>query len=296
MSTEAESVTREGLGSELFRGFFQARREKYTKLRETLLRARIFVPVERWLSRAVFYSLIAAASAAALYIFLKFLILSLIAEFSLDPNELMLTSLVAVGTFGASYLGFSVYPRIRAWERKGAIDRNLPYAIGYISAMASIGVYPFAIFKKLAKAEETYGEVSKEVQLLVRDVDFLGFDFITALKRLVATTPSIHMRAFLQGAVTTALSGGEMGSYFVRTAEEYMEERRKKYQDYIELLSLFAEFYVIGLVASPLLLVVVLSIMAFLGGASLAGLAAIIYLVIPLGSAAFIILIGSLSE
>jgi len=296
MSTEGEPVTRGGLASELFCGFFQARREKYTRLRETMLRARIFVPVERWLSRAVFYSLIAAASAAALYLLVKFLILSLVAEFTFNTTELILSSLVAVGTFGASYTGFSIYPRIRAWERKGAIDQNLPYAIGYISAMASIGVYPFSIFKKLAKAEETYGEVSKEVQLLVRDVEFLGFDFVTALKKLVATTPSVHMRAFLQGAVTTALSGGEMGSYFVRTAEEYMEERRKKYQDFIELLSLFAEFYVIGLVASPLLLVVVLSIMTFLGGASLAGLAAIIYLIIPLGSAAFIFLIGSLSE
>jgi len=296
MSTEGEAVAREGLASELFRGFFQARREKYTKLRENLLKARIFVPVERWLSRAVFYSLIAAASAGAIYILMKFLVLSLIAEFSLNTTELVLSFLFALGTFGASYTGFSVYPRVRAWERKGAIDLNLPYAIGYISAMASIGVYPYSIFKKLAGAEETYGEVSKEVQLLVRDVEFLGFDFITALKKLTATTPSIHMRAFLQGAVTTALSGGEMGSYFVRTAEEYMEERRKKYQDFIETLGLFAEFYVIGLVASPLLLVVVLSIMAFLGGASLAGLAAIIYLIIPLGSAAFIFLIGSLSE
>jgi hypothetical protein len=41
---------------------------------------------------------------------------------------------------------------------------------------------------------------------------------------------------------------------------------------------------------------VVLSIMVFLGGASLAGLSAIIYLVIPLGSAAFIFLVGMLSE
>jgi flagellar protein FlaJ len=294
MSTEGEAVAREGLASKLFRGFFQARREKYTKLRENLLKARIFVPVERWLSRAVFYSLIAAASAAALYLLLKFFILSLVAEFSLNTTELVLSFLFALGTFGASYTGFSVYPRVRVWERKGAIDLNLPYAIGYISAMASIGVYPYTIFKKLAGAEETYGEVSKEVQLLVRDVEFLGFDFITALKKLTATTPSIHMRAFLQGAVTTALSGGEMGSYFVRTAEEFMEERRRKYEDFIEMLSLFAEFYVIGLVASPLLLVVVLSIMAFLGGASLAGLAAIIYLIIPLGSAAFIFLIGSL--
>ena len=62
------------------------------------------------------------------------------------------------------------------------------------------------------------------------------------------------------------------------------------------MLGFFAEFYVIGMVAAPLLLVVVLSIMVFLGGASLEGLAAIIYLVIPLGSAAFILLIGTLSD
>jgi flagellar protein FlaJ len=296
MSTEGEAVTREGLASELFRGFFQARREKYAKLRETLLKARMFVPVERWLSRAVFYSLIAAVSAVAIYILMRFLILSLTAEFSLDATDLMLSLLFALGTFGASYEGFSIYPRIKAWERKGAIDMNLPYAIGYISAMALIGVYPYTIFKKLAEAEETYGEVSKEMQLLVRDVEFLGFDFITGLKTLIATTPSVNMRAFLQGAVTTALSGGEMGSYFVRTAEEYMEERRRKYEDFIDTLGLLAEFYVIGMVAAPLLLVVVLSIMVFLGGASLAGLSAIIYLVIPLGSAAFIFLVGMLSE
>jgi flagellar protein FlaJ len=295
-STEGEAVTREGLASELFRGFFQARREKYTKLRETLLKARMFVPVERWLSRAVFYSLIAAVSTVAIYILMRFLILSLTTEFSLDATDLMLSMLFALGTFGASYVGFSIYPRIKAWERKGAIDMNLPYAIGYISAMALIGVYPYTIFKKLAEAEETYGEVSKEVQLLVRDVEFLGFDFITGLKKLIATTPSVNMRAFLQGAVTTALSGGEMGSYFVRTAEEYMEERRRKYEDFIDTLGLLAEFYVIGMVAAPLLLVVVLSIMVFLGGASLAGLSAIIYLVIPLGSAAFIFLVGMLSE
>lgn len=74
-----------------------------------------------------------------------------------------------------------------------------------------------------------------------------------------------------------------------------MEERRKRYGNFIETLGLFSEFYVIGLVMAPLLLVVVLSIMVFLGGASLAGLAAIIYLIIPLGSAGFILLISTLS-
>lgn len=57
------------------------------------------------------------------------------------------------------------------------------------------------------------------------------------------------------------------------------------------MLGLFAEFYVVGLVAAPLLIMVVMSIMCFLGTASLSLLAAIVYIIIPLGSAGFIFLI-----
>ncbi len=280
----------------LFGNYFRLRREKFSKLRNNLLRARIFVAVEKWLSKAVFYSIIVAIVAGACFFLLKGLIsLALLSEFPL-LNNLIPTMALALLSFVGTFAGFYMLPNIRAWEKRGKIDELLPYAIGYISAMASIGVYPYEIFKKLSKEEEIYGEVSQEAKRVVRDVELLGFDFITALKKLIATTPSDHMRAFVQGAVTSALSGGEMGEYFVNTARTYMEERRKMYQDFIETLGLFAEFYVIGLVVAPLLLVVVLAIMLFLGGASLAGLAAIIYLVIPLGSAGFIFLIGTLSE
>jgi flagellar protein FlaJ len=294
MNTEYETAPKGGTVSDIFRGYFQGRRGRYTKLRENLMRARIFVPVERWLSRAVFYSIIAASGVVAGYILLKYLILSLLSGFSLGLTDLVVSILFAVIAFVGTYSGFRVYPRIRAWERKGKINLNLPYAIGYISAMASIGVYPYTIFKKLSEADETYGEVSNELKLLVRDVELLGFDFITSLKKLVATTPSVKMRSFLQGAVTTALSGGEMGTYFVNTATEYMEERRNEYERFIDTLGVFAEFYVIGMVMAPLLLVVVLSVMVFLGGASLEGLAAIIYLIIPLGSMSFVVLLGTL--
>jgi flagellar protein FlaJ len=294
--SRSETVTKEGIASRLFCSYFRGKREKYTKLREKLLQARVFVPVEKWLSKAAFYSIIAAFAAMMGYISLKFLILSFVSELSLGVFDLTLSIVFAGVAFFLTFMGFCAYPGIMVWERKGKIDSNLPYAIGYISAMAIVGVFPYQIFKKLSEMEETYGEVSNELKLLVRDVELLGFDFITALKTLVATTPSVHMRAFLQGAVTTALSGGEMGTYFVNTAVEYMEERRKIYQEFIETLGMFAEFYVIGMVAAPLLLVVVMSIMVFLGGASLAGLAAIIYLIIPLGSSAFIVLIGTLSE
>lgn len=286
----------EELAFGLFGNFFRDRREKYAKLRESLQKAMIFVPVEKWLSKAVFYSIIAAFFVVMWYLLMKGILSLLIPELSIGLADFVLCIVFAAVSSSSTYVGFYMFPRIRAWERSGRIDMVLPYAIGYISAMASIGVIPYEIFKKLSTSEETYGEVSKDAKRVVRDVELLGADFITALKTLAARTPSVNMRAFVQGAVTTALSGGEMGSYFIAMAKEYMEDRRKRYEDFIGRLGLFAEFYVIGLVVAPLLLVVVFSIMTFLGGASPALLAAIVYLIIPLGSAAFIFLIGILSE
>lgn len=293
-----ENISIEGTAFRIFGNYFIKRKAKYNSLSDELMKARLFVPVEKWLSKALLYSIIAAVGAAVGFILMRGIIALMLgsAAFSVEFLDFVLSIVFAVIAFFVTFLSFYMLPRIKAWERKGKIDASLPYSIGYISSMASIGVLPYEIFKRLATAEDTYGEVSKEAGLVVRDVEVLGFDFITALKALVAVTPSTNMRAFVQGAVTTALSGGEMGSYFISTAKEYMSERRKKYEDFIEMLGLFAEFYVVGLVMAPLLLVVVMAMMSFLGSASLESLAAIVYLFIPFGSAAFIIFLGTLSE
>jgi len=294
----------------LFSEYFRKRRAKFGSVRENLMKARMYVPVERWLSSAVFYALIGAIVALIIFVLMKSIL-----KFHFSSHLPYHSSLLAgLGTFDSSspfgfvdfvlmltviliaffsiFFSFYFLPQIRAWERKGRIEAILPYAIGYISSMASIGVIPYEIFKKLSEMEGSYGEVSIEAKQVVRDVEVLGFDFITALRNLATITPCLQMKSFVQGAVTTALSGGEMGPYFITAARQYMEERRRKYSDFVTMLSLFAEFYVVGLVAAPLLIMVVMAIMCFLGSASLAVLAAIVYLIIPLGSAGFIFLIG----
>ncbi len=294
MKDSSGNISIDGIAFRIFGDYFARRKAKFESLREELIKARLYVPLEKWLSKAMLYSIIAAVCVAIGYLVLKLIIPGMVLKQeslfgSMDVALIMSGILIS---FFATYFGFYSYPKLKAWERRGKIDRVLPYAIGYISSMASIGVIPYEIFKKLSEAEETYGEVSIEVKQVVRDVKLLGFDFLTALKNLVALTPSTRMRAFLQGAITTALSGGEMGSYFIKISEEYMEERRLEYESFIETLGLYAEFYVVGLVVAPLLLVLVLSIMCFLGGASLELLAAIVYILIPLSTAGFIVLVG----
>ncbi len=287
----------------LFGGYYRRRRARFSFLTNDLIKARIYVTVERLLSTATLYSLVLSSVCVTLGLVVSALVFNYVPiwRFLLtrDMTETNLLGLLAdfglivfvvVACFLAVFLLFILYPRVKGWERKRKIDGHLSYAICWMSFMATIGVIPYAIFRKLAETEEFFGEVSREAKLVVRDVELLGFDFISALRNLASFTPSTHLRTFIQGATTNALSGGEMGTYFISKAREAMEENRKKFAEFIETLGLLSEVYIIGLVAAPILIIVMFAAMMMLGGASPTILMVIIYGYIPLGSMLFVLL------
>lgn len=191
---------------------------------------------------------------------------------------------------GASfYVAQSVYPDYRAGERRRQIDRDLPYAVNYIAAMASAGIVPTVLLRDLAR-ETTYGEVSREVAWMVRDIDLLGMDLLTSINRAIARTPSLRFQEFLQGAKTTILSGGDLKSYFASKAEQYMSENRRVQKEFLDGLGIMAESYVTVVIAGPLFMIVLLSIMILLGrGAqsSMAFLFLLVFLALPIAHSAF---------
>ncbi len=292
----------------LFGGYYRERRTRFSFLTNDLIKARIYITVERLLSTATLYSLLLSLVCVTLlqvvsallfgYVLIwRFFFISGVVDIDLLRilADFSLIVLVSIACFLTMFLLLMLYPRVKGWERKGKIDGHLPYAISWMSFMATTGVIPYLIFRKLAETEEFFGEVSQEAKLVVKDVELLGFDFISALRNLASVTPSTPLRAFIQGAVTNALSGSEMGTYFVSKGREAMEENRRKFAEFIEALGLISEVYIIGLVAAPLLVIVMFAAMMMLGGASPMILMAIIYGFIPLGSMMFILLTDSLT-
>jgi archaeal flagellar protein FlaJ len=271
------------LAMTMFGAYYRRNRARYAFLTNDLVRARLYITLEKLLSTATLYSSLLG---------LAFIILGMIASTLLGAPVLMLIVIVLAGVaIGLSLFPlFIYYPRVKIWERKGKINGRLPYAINWMSFMASTGVIPYQIFRKVAEKEEFFGEVSLEAKLIVKDVELLGFDFIGALRDLAAATPSVPLRIFVQGAVTNALSGGEMGTYFVSKAKEGMEENRKTFTEFISTLGLISEIYITALVAAPLLIIVMFAAMMMMGGASPVILMVIIYGYIPLGSLMFLLL------
>jgi flagellar protein FlaJ len=206
----------------------------------------------------------------------------------------VLPIILAVGV----YLYYITAPSSNAKSRGRDIEKRLPYAMSFISAMASANVNLDVIFKELSE-EKVYGEVANEAAYITRDVYVFKKDILTALRDAIDRCPSTRLHEFFQGVIVTSTSGGKLKPYFVMKSEQYMKQNAIDQKGFLETLGMLAETFVTVVVAFPLFLVVLMSIMSVIGGSTASSiqlLYIVVFLMIPLSQFGFIFSIKTLSE
>jgi flagellar protein FlaJ len=288
----------------------KAQREQYSQLRNDIISARLKTPFEVYLSTAVISSIIVGlVSAVGLGLVTWFLKLPTLIKYKGEvPATILFLSQygLVLGTFfavifsllvfgGITYAIFIVYPSVVAGNRRRNIDATLPYAINYITSMSTAGITPAEIFRLLGDSP-IYGESSVEARYIAREIDIFGRDLIDALRIVSASTPSRRMKEFLQGAMASISSGGNLTDYFRTKANQYALENRQTQKLFLDTLALISESYVTAMVAGTLFLIILQSIMSVIGGDSKPiFLYVVIYLMIPFGTMLFIIMISSMT-
>jgi flagellar protein FlaJ len=288
----------------------KAKRDDYVTLRNDLLSARFKTPFEVYLSTAFVSSIVVGLSAALIIgiITWVFQLPNLVrysgevpefivglSAYSLVIGTLIITifSLLVFG--GLTYLVFMLYPGLEAGNRRRNIDASLPYAINYITSMSTAGITPAEVFRLLGSSK-IYGQSAVEARYIAREIDIFGRDLIDALRLVSASTPSRRMKEFLQGTMASVASGGNITEYFRTKAEQYALENRQTQKMFLETLALVSESYVTAMVAGTLFLIILQSIMSVMSGDNNPMfLYAVIYLMIPLGSIMFVIMISSMT-
>jgi len=188
---------------------------------------------------------------------------------------------------------FYMYPFIRIRERRRKTTVNLPFAINHMSAVATSGVPPARMFELIADSGE-YDEVGVEVKKIVDFINIFGYDLLTAIRAVSATTPSLVFRKFLEGLVSTVETGGDLVSYFRQEADEAALTYKLERQRYNETVSTYSDIYTGVLIAAPLFFISAMAMINILGG-TLGGLgvgtvmALGAYVVIPLLNIGFIL-------
>ena len=199
-----------------------------------------------------------------------------------------------------STIGFYVYPIYRADKLKRELEDELPFTTGYMAILASAGVSPEKIFHSISNLSVPL-TVSEEAKDVVRDINLFGLDIISALEKTSKRTPSERFREMLEGFISTIHSGGNLATYLREKSGQYMKIKKMNLRKFSDTLSILSEFYVSLLITGPLLLVIMLAVMAMLGGGSLGALSPdfllsiITYLGIPLGSTVFLIILDTIS-
>jgi flagellar protein FlaJ len=201
----------------------------------------------------------------------------------------VVSSLVTVGTS----LYYISLPGSKAKARGKKIDRNLPYAANFINTMSVAGISPAEIFEALSNVK-LYGEIQKEAQKINTEINLMGIDTITALRNAITISPSDKFKEFIQGILATIQSGSELSFYFERCVERYMARDLVDRKKNLDALAIMAESFVVTVIAFPLFLVIIISIMGLTsGGVDYIFLYLIAFLILPLSYFGFYMMMSS---
>jgi flagellar protein FlaJ len=267
------------------------------QLDESLLKAHMKIRPEEYLAYVYMATLVLAIVGAGIGIGLGIVVFSL-----LEVNLILRLLVAVVAMVLLPFMGYFLLlsgPGSRAKSRGRDIDKRIAAAMSFISAMASADVNIDVIFKELSR-QKVYGEISQEAAWITRDTELLGADILTAIKRAARRSPSAKFQDFLQGVITTSTSGGQLKPYFLLKAEEYQKENKLALKSQMETLGMLAESFVTVVVAFPLFLVLILAIMAIVGGGDPDFMVMMLYLIvigmIPISQFGFIFVIWNMAK
>ncbi|USZ68799.1 type II secretion system F family protein [Halorussus salilacus] len=200
----------------------------------------------------------------------------------------------AVG-FGIGFGTLAAIPYYRAGERKREINMLLPDAISFMYALSVGGLNQLEILEAIAKADDTYGEVSREFQSVVQETEYFDTDYRTAIRKRSLETPSDELGQFLTDMLSIINSGGNMSDFLDDKKDKHMRTAKQEQEMTLETLELFGEMYM-TLSLFPLLLIIILVIMSMLGQAQESMLYATVYGLIPLTGVGFLVLVSTVKQ
>lgn len=298
----------------VYKRYFEHREDYVAGIDRSLSQSLVPESVEMFISKAIGYSLITGGLMWLLaLITLYFLnILGILPSgtligLPLPENQalinlvrtlripaLIITVAVVVGglTTLITFIGYTKYPSMNANSRAREINVLLPDVLSYMYALSIGGLNQIEIFKAVADAEDTYGEVSKEFNIMLKETEYFETDYRSAIHEHSQRTPSKELEVFLSDMLAILSSGGDLESFLSDQNRKFMRAAKQQQEQTLETLELFGEMYM-TLSLFPLLLIIVMMTMSIMGEANMIIMYGIVYALIPLLGIGFLVMIST---
>jgi len=188
-------------------------------------------------------------------------------------------------------IGFIVIPMSMTSDRSTTLEREMPFAATYVTIMASGGIPPYVSFKRLSEVS-LMPAVRKEAEDIVKDVEILGVDQLTALNNAAKKNPLDIFRDFVSGYASTVIIGGDVPHFLETKAQDIFRTRAARVKAAAERLGMLLESFIIIMVLMSLCFYILFSVEAIYstGLASYSTMLLYTYLFTPMLSIVFIYL------
>ncbi len=285
------------------RAYFMQRKQKYREFQRTLDQARLGISYDRYLTRLVYLAVVVAVFGSLLGAGVAWALsgtglgVPLVDVGAGTTAALVLAALVGGGACGVvTWVVGTYYPGYRVGRRKRRLNLVFPDAVVFMYALSESGMNYAEIVERLAAADDAYGEVAREFDVVRRDMELYGNDLYTSLRNVRSLTPSENIERFVDDLLSLLEAGGDMTRFLDDQSERYFQRASEDQEDLLNTLALLGEVFVVGFVAAPLLFVVILIVISLLGDPVLFQLSLFIYAVMPLAFVGFAVLLSGLLD
>ena len=219
----------------VFGGVFESRVQS-KRLEEKLRRANLPLTPPIYMSMQVMSGVIALSASLFTSILVFLLLLDL-------PEWVLYVAAMVVVTTAMTVLILPLSTGTRVSNRKSKIDRELPFTLSELSILASTGLSPIEVIRRMAN-RDVNPIMSGEFKRILFKVDVEGKDLITALGEVAKETPSDMLRESLWDLSNMIHQGGNLDIYLRAKADEIMNLKRSIQKEFIDKLTTLSDVYV----------------------------------------------------
>jgi len=207
----------------------------------------------------------------------------------------LVSSLALSMSFGTIALIIGhIKPTYQRNQNKNFLENNLIYSLSYMSCLASSGMPIEKIFRRVGEVEDNPPFKALINKFLV-NVNLLGMDILSALNVMADQSPSKSLTKQISSIRTTIMTSGDLKNLLLYEVDRQLQKKREVLKNSVNTLVYIGEIYVTMMVVTPVLFILMITILSIMGGGigggSVIQLNLIIFFGLPVMAAAFIIIL-----
>ena len=214
-------------------------------------------------------------------------------------DAMVIAAVFTLSTASAGVTAFILiyYPLHQRNEMREKVEDNLVYSLSYMAVLAAGGVTLEQIMERVSEIEEnpTLNQLAKK---FIMDVKLLGYDITSALMDLSFRSPSEGLSMLFESISNTLQTVGDLKSLLYFEVERQLQKKKEKLEKMKGALVYLGELYVTLIVVTPILLILMLTILSALGSepfglSTILQLSLIVFFGIPVFSLCLIIILDT---